>query len=207
MIRSTTHVDIGSDHAHLPAALLASGRVDRVIAVEIADVPAANSRRTLAGMNADVRSGDGFDVVGMGEADTASVCGMGGRTMTDILIRGGDRLPPTLVLQPNRDVAMVRRVAIGLGYAIIDEAIVATSSAGRYFEVIQFGRDGVGALAQMQLDDFDWYYGPLLIERRDAVVLDRMRWDRDYLDRRRHLNVAEQKRLAALITFLDGLDA
>ena len=61
-IRSDTHVDVGSDHGHLLLALLKAGRIRKGIAIENKQLPFENSRKTLTGVNAEVRFGSGLDV-------------------------------------------------------------------------------------------------------------------------------------------------
>ena len=90
-IQSEAHADIGTDHARLPIALIASGRCARVIAVELHPGPlalaqAAVNRSRLAGQ-IDVRRGDGFAPILPGEVCSASLTGMGARTMLGILER------------------------------------------------------------------------------------------------------------------------
>lgn len=84
-IKSTTHVDIGSDHGSLLVALLNQDRIKFGIAVENKQRPFDNSVRALAGLPAEVRLGDGLNPIEIGEADSLSICGMGAESIRDIL--------------------------------------------------------------------------------------------------------------------------
>ena len=87
--------DIGTDHAHLPIALLRAGKCRRMILTDISDGALNNARDNLirAGMTdrAELRKGDGLapirEACGM-----ISVLGMGGRTIRGILEAGKDHL-------------------------------------------------------------------------------------------------------------------
>ena len=106
-IRSGTHADIGSDHGLLLASLLASGRINSGIAIENKRQPWENSTATLAGLAAEARLGDGLEVLKSGEADSLSICGMGAENMIAILERYPDRVPNTVVLQPNSRLSLI----------------------------------------------------------------------------------------------------
>lgn len=137
-ITANCHVDIGSDHAKLPYALLKSGRVNKIIVVEKTAGPVRNAQRRLFGMNAEVRLGDGFEPISPADdVDSASLCGMGGDLIVRILQRFPDRLPRQLVLQPNSSWYSVRRWALDSGFRITGEQLI----AGRmHYPVIQLER-------------------------------------------------------------------
>lgn len=116
--------DIGTDHALLPRFLLDSGIAQRVIAVEKHDAPAEVARQALRGYEAEVRLGDGFDVIGVNELDCATLCGLGGWLMVSLLCRYPERLPPRLVLQANRDTPLLRVWAAQSGYHLESEMMV-----------------------------------------------------------------------------------
>jgi tRNA (adenine22-N1)-methyltransferase len=137
-IRSSVHVDIGSDHGHLLLALLKAGRIDRGIAVENKLLPLENSRRTLASMPVDVRYGDGLDAVSDGEADSLSICGLGGTRIVRILARHPGRVPDRVVLQPNKRCDLVRRWGLMQGFHLVDEQV--TPDHGQ-FVILSFQRD------------------------------------------------------------------
>lgn len=126
LVQGPRLADIGTDHGYLPLALLQQGRVQRVIAVEKANAPAALAQRTLEPWSgrAEVRLGDGFEVLAPGEVDCATVCGMGGWLIVSLLSRAAGALPPRLVLQANRDTPLLRVWAQTAGYHLQAERMV-----------------------------------------------------------------------------------
>lgn len=126
-IRAETHADIGTDHAALPLALIETGRCGRVIAAELHPGPLKLAqmavRRAGLGQQIDVRQGDGFAPIAPDEVLSASLTGMGARTIQDILARAS-WLPPTLVLQPNAEPEVLRGWARSHGYHLTAEALV-----------------------------------------------------------------------------------
>lgn len=122
-IRWRTHADIGSDHGHLLKALLKSGRIEHAIAIENKTRPWENSRRTLAELSAEVRLADGLAGLSVGEVDGLSLCGMGGPAIARILDRHPERVPNTLILQPNCKAELVRRWAMRRCYDLVDESM------------------------------------------------------------------------------------
>ncbi len=136
-IRTRSHADIGSDHGHLLKALLCSGRIEFGIAVENKRLPYQNSHRTLHGLSADVRLGSGFEPIGRDEIQSASICGMGGGTIRQILSDSVQKLPPRLILQPNNRSDVVRRWALRHGYHLVDEWL---TPGRRAFEVLVLQR-------------------------------------------------------------------
>ncbi len=165
-IEANTHVDIGADHALLPRYLLLSGRVKRIIVVEKSRGPWENSRRALAGLNAEVRLGDGLSALGPGEADSLSLCGMGARLMVRILSAYPDRLPTRLVLQPNNSPEPLRRWALEAGFALVSEQMV--EGFWRYC-ILTLERGACTAYAGLPLE-LALRYGPLLLKARHPLL-------------------------------------
>ena len=126
-IQAEAHADIGTDHARLPIALIQSGRCRNVVAVELNPGPlalaqAAVKRSALAGQ-IEVRQGDGFAPVQPGEVQSASLTGMGARTMLGILERA-EHLPSALIPQPNAEPEALRGWALKHGYHLKAEALI-----------------------------------------------------------------------------------
>lgn len=128
LIRADTHADIGSDHAHLPIRLIREERVGRAVVVELNPGPLALARRNVAlarlEESIEVRGGDGFAPLHPGEVESASVTGMGAGTIAAILRRGGGRVPPALVLQPNDSPRPIRVWAREEGYHLRAERLI-----------------------------------------------------------------------------------
>ncbi len=180
-VRGHRHLDIGSDHGYLPRYLLESGRIAHAIVVEKTRAPYELSCRTLMGLPADVRLGDGFEPIDdalSATIDSVSITGMGAKLITAILARHPQRLPPRIVVQPNDGAETIRRWAIG-SFHVANEQMIA------HYEIVTLVRstdkDPSYAAVPEQLS---FRFGPRLLSRRDPQLL-------AYL-------VLQQARLAAL---------
>lgn len=201
-IRSPVHADIGSDHGHLLKALLASGRIEKGIAIENKETPLKNSQATLARLNAEVRFADGVEGLTEGEAESLSICGMGGESIVDILSAHPRRVPPNVICQPNRRTELVRQWAYDSGYHLVSEQIV---SGKRYFDVLCFRfaddvPDPVYERLAQDRDDLECaiLFGPHHLRRCDADFLSRMKSDALYLARLPKLSSRSAVRLDAI---------
>ena len=99
-------VDVGTDHAYLPAELVMSGKVTHAIACDIGEGPLDNARETVErfslGGKIELRLSDGLEKVSPDEIDDVLICGMGGELIARILaasdwVFDGEK---HLVLQP-----------------------------------------------------------------------------------------------------------
>ena len=85
--------DIGSDHGYLPVALALRGVIEAGVAGEVAQTPYASAQRNVRRNGLQeritVRLADGLAAIEAQDRISAvSLCGMGGKTMCDILERG-----------------------------------------------------------------------------------------------------------------------
>ena len=112
--------DIGTDHGQLPAALLRTGRCRRMILTDISESALSHARAEMerCGLtsNVSLRLGDGLlplrESCGM-----ISILGMGGRTISEILLTGRDRLRnASLLLSAHTDLPLVRGAVKEIGY-------------------------------------------------------------------------------------------
>ncbi|WP_404310363.1 tRNA (adenine(22)-N(1))-methyltransferase [Neorhodopirellula lusitana] len=208
IIRCDIHMDVGSDHGHLLFALLKSGRVSRGIAIENKQRPYLNSRTTLADVNADVRFGEGLAAANPGEADSLSICGMGGRSIVRILSEYPDRVPSQVILQPNQRIHLVRRWGYENGFTIAGETWVGTD---RIFEILHFVRQttGDGDFVDPAYEGFDletaFHFGPTHLRQRAPEFLNRLQEERQYFGQFPHRQPATEHRLRMIAQIL-GLD-
>ena len=191
------HVDIGCDHGYLLAWLISTGNVDAGIAIENKPAPLQMAKRTLTGLDVDVRLADGLDGLEVGQADSLSISGMGGRTICKILSAHPERLPPVVVLQPNDHLDIVRRWAFENDLRIVAEAVV---PGGRY-QVMRFAtkRNGPRDPAYDSLDlETAFLLGPLLLRHKPESAI--MTW------RQQHRHLAQlPQRTQASQEMLDAL--
>lgn len=167
-IRSSTHADIGSDHARLLVALLNYGRIERAIAIENKRRPFDNSVRALKGMCAEVRFGDGLGALEIGEADSLSICGLGAESVRDILLAHPQRIPSRVVVEVCQKPEIIRRWAFENGFHLTGEQ---TTPGRRSFTILSFERapDSVPPDPAYENVDFEsaLIFGPFVLRRAD----------------------------------------
>ena len=205
-IRCRVHADIGSDHAHLLKALLKAGRIERGIAIENKQQPFENSKSTLAGLNADVRFADGLAGLRTGEADSLSCCGIGGESMVRILDVFPHRVPPVVILQPNRRSELTRQWGLRSGFHLLDEQVAFGHWA---YSILRFERShATGDPAYEGLDrEADLLFGPHIIRRWQPDFVARLREEWQYLSGLDRLNRDAMKRLEAIKRLLSRRSA
>lgn len=197
LIRAVTHVDVGSDHGGLLVNLLRTERVRRGIAIENKRQPYKNSHAALAGLNADVRFGDGLEVLAAGEADSLSICGMGGQSIARILSEFPDRLPDFIVLQPNRRPELVRQWGLEGSFHLVDEQI----ARGHWpYTILSYKR--ADASPDVAYDDVDreaaLLFGPLILKRFDDDFAAQLQEEQAYLRGFEQLADESRKRLLVI---------
>lgn len=130
--------DIGTDHAYLPAYLIQLGAIPRAIAADILPGPLEAARATVEAANLtdriELRLGNGLRVLKPGEVTSASICGMGGPLIAEILAAGPLEGIERLVLQPMGGEESLRRWLAANGWQLADEALV--EDAGRIYVVL-----------------------------------------------------------------------
>lgn len=124
-----TLCDVGTDHAYLPTYLLLEGRIEHAIASDIRKGPLERAAHTAEQYQLtdriDLRLCAGLEGTRAGEADTVTICGMGGEMICGIL----QAAPWTaqdvlLILQPQRSQDDLRLWLAGNGYRILRESVV-----------------------------------------------------------------------------------
>ena len=168
MIQSRVHADVGSDHGSLLVSLLNSGSVEYGIAIENKSHPFENSVRALQGLPAEVRFGDGLEVLQTGEVDSLSICGLGAESIRDILLAHPDRIPDRLVLQVFQKPEVIRQWALSHEFHLLSEQVTA---GRRPYTILAFYR------AENPFTDDpayagvnrDWalLFGPFVLQRQD----------------------------------------
>jgi tRNA (adenine22-N1)-methyltransferase len=150
--------DIGTDHAYLPAHLVQVGRIPRAIAGDILPGPldAARATVTQAGLEdkVELRLGPGLRVVKPGEAACATICGMGGPLIAEILADGPLGSIRRLVLQPMAGEERVREWLEANGWLLVAEELV--EDGGRLYLIL------VAERGEMRLTEGERLIGPFL---------------------------------------------
>lgn len=169
--------DIGTDHAHLPAALLQRGRCQHMILTDLSESALKNARETVIRCRlsdrTDLRAGNGLqpleEACGM-----ISITGMGGRTVHDILLEGSGKLKgASLVLSAHTDLPLIREAVCRVGYHIDREE--PCFAAGRYYLVLR-ARPGARELTPREIrlggplfDSSSPWLVPYLTRRREVL--------------------------------------
>lgn len=177
-------VDVGTDHALLPVALVERGVASHMIASDIVEGPLAAARNHVKEAallhKIELRLGPGLSTVEPGEVDTAIIAGMGGATVAEILGTSCEvtRSLQTLVLQPMNAPGRLRDALRALRFVIVDEQYVKDKE--RVYQLIVANPDKDGSLSQAQYDPFVqkgllWLaleFGPLNLSRGGALVVE-----------------------------------
>ena len=131
--------DIGTDHAHLPAALLQRGRCQHMILTDISESALENARTEMIRLRltdrVSLRLGDGLSPVSE-KCGMISVMGMGGCTIRSILLSGKDRLQgASLLLSAHTDWHLIRSALQDIGYRPDREE--PCFAAGRFYLILR----------------------------------------------------------------------
>lgn len=158
--------DIGTDHAYLPAHLVEAGRIPRAIAGDLLPGPLDAARITVtdAGLTdrIELRLGSGLRVLTPGEAACASICGMGGGLIAEILADGPTEGIRRLVLQPMAGEERLREWLADNGWRLIAEELL--EDAGRLYLIL------VAERGEMRLSEGERLMGPLLRQQGGPLL-------------------------------------
>lgn len=192
------HADIGTDHGLLPLYLLSHGLCRRVIATEKSPSAYRIAKQALWGRSAEVRLGDGLEALRPGEAQSLSLCGLGGSLMAGLLARGAVSLPDRVVVQANRDTWKLRRWAWEGGYHLIREQL----AEGHWlYEVLTFQRRSGPDPSYFGVPwELAVHFGPLLLRAKHPLLERELERRARYLDNR-PLH-ADKERVNNALTFL-----
>ena len=156
--------DVGCDHGKVSAALLQSGRAERVIAVDVSadSLKKAHDLSQELGLACQMicRNGYGLRPLESGEVQAVIMAGMGGTLMIDIL---NDRLELVknleyLVLAPNSASDRIR-LFLSEGFTIVDEELA--MEGDHFYPIIKAVPGGNSELSIMELA-----LGPVLLQKK-----------------------------------------
>ena len=124
-------LDVGSDHAYLPIALVQEGKIEAAIAGEVVEGPYQSALQNVADNGLEdkieVRLANGLAAFEPTDSISCiTIAGMGGRLIADILAAGLEKLAGVsrLVLQPNNREDELRAWLVDHDFRIVDEAIL-----------------------------------------------------------------------------------
>ncbi|MBQ9197733.1 MAG: SAM-dependent methyltransferase [Clostridia bacterium] len=165
--------DIGADHGRLSCYLLHQRICRNMIVSDISAESLSKAQRLLSlhGLSgqAHFRVADGLDALKDTPVQCIAICGMGGRLMSDILIKGRQMLcGADLVLSCHTEIPLIRESICAIGYHLIHEKLV--RAKGRYY-VIMKATEGKG-----QYEDKELYLGPILMQERPPLWKPFLQW-------------------------------
>lgn len=162
-------VDVGTDHAFLPAYLVLTGKTKHCLAVDIGQGPLDNAKKTVEKYALSdriaLRISDGLQSVSPEEAEDITICGMGGTLMTRILssCEWLQKEDLHLVLQPQSHVWEVRTFLFENGFRIDREEVL--EDAGKLYITIS-----AYYCAQPQNAECGVCYFGQLLTKQDALT-------------------------------------
>ncbi len=119
--------DIGTDHAYLPAYLVATGHCPSAVGSDVRDGPLMNAVANIAacGLSDQIRllHSDGLDRLSPADADDFVFAGMGGTLIVELLertpwITNADK---RFIFQPMSHAELVRAFLLERGFRILEE--------------------------------------------------------------------------------------
>lgn len=159
--RGNTVVDIGTDHAYLPAYLVLNGICPNAIASDVREGPLLNAAKTVAKYaledKIELRLSNGLKAIKKGEAQDIVMCGMGGNLIEDILTPAEwlkDK-KYRLIIQPQSHGEDVRRFLDLNGFEILGESVCKDS--GKLYSALYAEYDGHKA----NKSETQYYFGRL----------------------------------------------
>lgn len=163
--------DVGTDHAYVPIALVAERKIPSALAMDVRPGPLARAAGHIREYQMETvihtRLSDGLKKLGPGEADSVMIAGMGGALIIRILQEGRQVLSSVqeLILQPQSEIAEVRRYLAESGYRIVCEKMVCEDR--KYYTVMK------AIPGKMAYDcSMECRFGRLLLEERNPVLKD-----------------------------------
>ena len=167
--------DVGTDHGYIPLFLIACGKAQRAIAMDINEGPLQRAREHIRQYNQqeriETRLSDGLSKLRPGEAQTIVIAGMGGALMKRILTEGEAtaHAADCLVLQPQSELPMFRRFLVEYGYRILREDMVYEDGKFYSMMAVKWTESDVGDNLQA-MTEADFKYGPVLRARKHPVL-------------------------------------
>lgn len=167
--------DVGCDHGFVSIFLVQNHLADRVIAMDVNEGPLARAKEHVTAYEMEayiqLRLSDGLKKVSAEDhVDTVVLAGMGGKLMEKILSEAMERglYIPELVLQPQSDLASLRKFLRKAEYTVTEEKMVLEE--GKFYPMMQLRyqaerRTGVDYESE-EADAF----GPILMAEKHPLL-------------------------------------
>ena len=184
--------DIGTDHGYVPIYLVKKGIAEKAIALDVNEGPLERARSHIAsyGLSGKIetRLSDGLSKVSPGEVDTMIAAGMGGGLIIKILEEGKEAVNSlkACILQPQSEIARVRKYLAGNGLLIAGEDMV--EEDGKFYPLMKAVHAPDGQ--QEDYEEYEYRYGKRLLEACHPVLY-------EFLLRERHIQEQILSRIKA----------
>ena len=158
-------IDVGTDHAYLPIALIEQGLCTRALACDINKGPLESARENIqaSGISEKIETllTDGLHGTRDFAPDDVLIFGMGGELIVRILSEAEwiKEKPVKLILQPMSRASVLRKYLSENGFEILDECL---TFEDKYYQIIVAAWSG----KPYPLDDVQAWVGQKNIERR-----------------------------------------
>lgn len=165
-------IDVGTDHGYVPN-FLCENKISRdIIATDISKNSLEKSIELTRELGNEkyIRNILANGIV-KENRDNIIIAGLGGIQIAEIILNSIEisKVSKKLILQPMQKANILRRELNNMGFAIIDEEIIFEDD--RYFEIIITRYSG----KKESLEEIDFYFSKVLIEKKDKVYLDFLR--------------------------------
>lgn len=122
--------DIGTDHGYLPIYIVKNQIAKRVIAMDVRKGPLEKASQNVKAYEVsdaiDLRLSDGLEKLQPLEADTVTICGMGGKLIQSILTKGITKIDEytQLIVSPQSEISEFRRFLNQNGFLVEKELML-----------------------------------------------------------------------------------
>ena len=201
-------IDVGTDHAYLPIALVQEGICERALACDINQGPLDSARENIcaAGLSGKIqtRLTDGLHGTQDFCADDVLIFGMGGELIVRILseapwVKNGKI---KLILQPMSRASVLRKYLAENGFAILDECL---TFEDKYYQIIAARYCGKNS----DLDERELLIGKKNIEARSPLFAGFVRHEIQVLEKiregKRHSVLGDSTEESRMIEQLEEL--
>lgn len=165
--------DIGTDHGYLPIYLVQNNISGHVIAMDVNKGPLSRATANISQMGLadriETRLSDGLSALKKGEAETITICGMGGKLMARIISDGFDRIDTSneLILSPQSEISQFRGFLAVNGFETIEERMLIED--GKFYVLIKCRLTGRQDEPE-QLSEVHAGYGRYLLEHKNEAL-------------------------------------
>lgn len=167
--KSSTSIDVGTDHGYLSAYLVKNNISDKVIATDVNEKPLQKAINYIIqnelGDSIETRLGNGLEPIAQGEADVCIIAGMGGHLIANIMESSKEvsKTIDTFILQPMTGEKELREYLYENEYKIVDEKLAQEGKRIYHVFKVVHGKDVLE-------DEINLEIGKKLLENKDELL-------------------------------------